>query len=759
MESNRRRITVEEVIIGTGPSALAAARTSVKHGIPTDQILMIDSAPYVGGSCRTYYPSADSKQPNTEYGAEFVSYHYDPDIYAAMWEKRVKLSKVDPTRTDSLSIFRYFNSLSLGQKVMMGAKFAVQFASCQWDIQQYQQLKARNAPELRQYEEPFGDYINRNGRELIGMTVAPVLVNFGYGLYSEITTAQAFEYMNHILTDMLTKQVSVVSDGFQYFMERMAEDFRVELSAKITHVERNDNGVVVTYQNSHGVTVDCVAKTLIVSAPPKQWENIFGKGITTTEQQSHDKATDQPYAVVICTLTGAKPQMVFEPNAETLAGKYHVALVTVKQKAAINNKLLATAYLMLPPGLTADDMQHPEFRAQLIKEIQHLTGATHVEINDSKLWSYSVTLPFDTRRQLENEQGKNSTLYVGGYTWGRFWDVHSAYQSGRDTVALYKFKTQPPAPTASMGNWLRYFALHHFRNKSPKYDAKAQILGDSDLTRHVNSFAHGRGLVTKDSVLAELKDTPLQGSTAKVLSMAPAIANASLGCPFSNAGVMPLYLARLMSHKPYDSQLYDAKGHFDEARFNSFIQHFGVRENGEVRIYYPSMMQYLKFCHDIAYAETAPELEKLAMMEFGKFMMQKLKHAFDAKWMTAANRAEWQAVYNLFPRRSANPFLTAGEIKQFLTDPAGFMNYVKYNSMTPPKTNALVPVVAAKPPATTSSATKKEPKETTTVRVGTVGNQHTSRIFYRCAHTAAAAHSAAPRLITSAKTLVRKMTP
>jgi len=221
-----------------------------------------------------------------------------------------------------------------------------------------------------------------------------------------------------------------IHGGFQYLVQKIAEDFHVLTSTNILRVIRNGSEAIIDYRDKNGAEGSLKAEALILAVSPKHWEWLFGREhLTRTELVCVDQLTYYRYPVVICKLQGLSPNFFYKPEVLNKEKFGHVAFVSTSDKRENpTDGRLCSAYInQLPHHSHESNLDDGGLeREQIIADLKGLPGVTGVEIVECKIWEdYFSSLPWQVRLDLEKQQYAPSTktMYAGSYTLGSFEDV------------------------------------------------------------------------------------------------------------------------------------------------------------------------------------------------------------------------------------------------------------------------------------------------------------------------------------------------
>jgi len=181
-------------------------------------------------------------------------------------------------------------------------------------------------------------------------------------------------------------------------------------------------------------------EVLILATSPKNWPSL-NLNLTETEQICINQLEYYRYPVAVYRIKGLPPKQYYFPKALEEQGFGHLALITTRDnRNDPKDGRLCTIYVNLPPNDTTYTIDH-----ELIQhELKSIEGVTEAIMVQDKIWEdYMSTLPWDLRLELDKEQQKSNTIYLGSYVLGGFEDVVCVANKATDTVKeLY-------SPTAS----------------------------------------------------------------------------------------------------------------------------------------------------------------------------------------------------------------------------------------------------------------------------------------------------------------------
>lgn len=459
-------------IIGAGPAGLFTARRLRQLGVK--EITLLEKEDHVGGKCSTYF-APENPALKTERGALVFSPNYGV-VIDAMIEKGVKSERILSVKNDTVEIMNQIDHLNYSQFF----KFSSQFACELWKfcrlVKAYKNACAALRPLPPELESPFAQYAKKHGLEKITTFLKPFVTGFGYGDMNDCPTYSVLEYMGYMTIPFLIAQhwgavsceIRSIEGGFQYLMQKIAEDFNVVTSSTIHQVIRNGSEAIIDYHDKNGSKRTLKADALILAVSPKHWERIFGrKNLTPTELSCVDQLTYYRYPVVICKLQGLAPNFFYKPEMLNKERFGHVAFVsTSDRRENPPDGRLCSAYINQLPHHSHEsnlDEGGPE-RAQIIADLRTLPGVTGVEIVECKIWEdYFSSLPWQMRLDLEKQQyaSTTKTLYAGSYTLGSFEDVACVANRATHLVDLF-FHHPISTWKSTYRDFQRFFKLNRF---------------------------------------------------------------------------------------------------------------------------------------------------------------------------------------------------------------------------------------------------------------------------------------------------------
>jgi len=425
------------IVIGAGPAGLFAARRLAQKGM---HVTVLEKESHVGGKCYTY---SDPVNPEvkTEWGAALIAPNYGVVLDAAQ-EKKIEFEETLATDSSSVNFLAKFNSMSWLDKISFTASFVVELVRFTYDVSCYQYARDHLQPLPEDYDLPFSSFAIKHGLENINLLLKSFVTGFGYGLMEECPAYCVMEYMGlatlpAVIASPLRSGLVGIKNGMQTLMEKVAEDLDVVTSASISTIQRDSNGVMVTYQQQDKSSITTKADALILAISPVQWPKL-GMELSETEQQCVNAVNYYHYPVAICEVDNTTAKHQYFPLGLEKEGLGHLALFTTRDNRNTHHRL-GTAYINLPANndVFTFDNEHLE---TLRQELQSQLPANDVSIVAHKIWEdYMPTLTWELRLQLENEQMRSdtNTLYAGAYTLGSFEDV--ACVSEQAVKAVDKF--------------------------------------------------------------------------------------------------------------------------------------------------------------------------------------------------------------------------------------------------------------------------------------------------------------------------------
>lgn len=438
------------IVVGAGPAGLFAAKKLQHNHI---QVTILEKTNNIGGKCCTY---TDNKNGiKTEWGAALIAPNYGKVIDAVV-KNDVNWERVLPTDMSNLPLTQYMKNAMVCSKFNFAIKFLAQMKLFNYHAKHYQSLTKNKLDLPDDYKLSFQQFAEAHGLELINEFSKLFVPAFGYGLMEECPAYAVFQYyglttiLDVVASELVLRKPPLLSiqNGFQYLMEKVAEKLDVKTNVAIQSIERNEFGVVVSYNVNNGdeksasTTTKIKADALVIATSPVQWSK-FGMPLTETEAQCVKEVKYYEYPVAVVKLNGFPAHHYFEYKNLSKEGLGHLALITTRDNR-INpfDGRLCTAYINLPENVkgfafTADVVK------QLKTELLQVPGVTSVDLLETKVWEdYMPTLSWQKRLQLDKEQMslKTNTLYVGASTLGGFEDVACVIEQSTQAVDRHILK-------------------------------------------------------------------------------------------------------------------------------------------------------------------------------------------------------------------------------------------------------------------------------------------------------------------------------
>lgn len=460
------------IFIGAGPSGLFAARKLkeiAKSQNKKVECLFLERESVVGGKCHTYSDPSGPKL-KTEWGAALVAPNYGV-VLDALADHSIKFEKVMPTDSETIEIKQLFNNASALEKISIGKKLAQELWVFNNDYDTYKAKKQSKKVLPDKLLLPFSEYCKLNNMQYLPLFLKPFVPGFGYGALTHCPTYSILEYMGKVtipdilLADNLLNRPSLlaVHGGFQLLMEKIAEQFDVRLSTKITQVKRDADKVSVTYVQN-GLEQTETADTLVLATSPKNWTSL-GLDLTEVEKNCVENLEYYRYPVAVYKIKGLPQKQYFFTKALEETGFGHLALITTRDnRDSPEDGRLCTVYVNLPPNSNEFKFDHDLIK----KEVESISGVTEVTVVEDKIWEdYMSTLPWDLRLQLDNEQNHTNTMYLGSYALGSFEDVACVANKASDAMTEWYAPTMSYEEDFSWKNMHRAWQFFSSHPKSP----------------------------------------------------------------------------------------------------------------------------------------------------------------------------------------------------------------------------------------------------------------------------------------------------
>lgn len=448
------------IIIGAGPSGLFAARKL--YEIAEEQqkkieIVFIEREDVVGGKCHTY-SDPDYPDLRTEEGAGAVAPNYGV-VIDALVENGVDYETMVPVDKDTLEIQEQYSSLSLSEKMIFAKELIDEMRAFNSDYDVYQDAKQNKKQLPDNLLLPFSEYCTLRGMKYLPVLAKPFVPGFGYGAITHCPAYSVLEYMGKTtfpdlaLVEKIVNQPSLLAihGGFQLLMERVARNFDVRLSAKVTKIDREDK-VTVYYQQNDKEYIER-GDMLILANSPRNWPSL-GMELTETEAKCVKQLEFYRYPVAVYKIKGLPSHQYFFPQALEANGFGHLALITTRDnRKDPEDGRLCSVYVNLPPNHNDFVFDH----IMLKSELQTIDGVTDVTVIKEKIWEdYMSTLPWELRLELDREQQQsNNTVYLGSYVLGGFEDVVCVANKATDTMSELYTKTPTYVENCSFKNLKR----------------------------------------------------------------------------------------------------------------------------------------------------------------------------------------------------------------------------------------------------------------------------------------------------------------
>ncbi|HAU0773065.1 TPA: FAD-dependent oxidoreductase [Legionella pneumophila] len=460
------------IFIGAGPSGLFAARQLkeiAKLQNKTVECIFLEREPVVGGKCHTY---SDAAHPElkTEWGAALVAPNYGV-VLDALAEHGIEFEKVMPTASETIEIKQLFEKASSLEKISMEMKLLGELWDFNSDYDVYKKAKQNKKALPDKLLNPFSEYCKLNNMSYLPVLLKPFVPGFGYGDLNFCPAYCVLEYMGKVtmpdilLADQLIGRPSLLAihGGFQLLMERIAEQFDVRTSASVSRIKREKNKVTVTYVRN-GIEQTETADTLVLSTSPKNWKSL-GLDLTEVENNCIESLDYYRYPVAVYKIKGLPPQQYFFTKALEERGFGHLALITTRDnRSNPEDGRLCTVYVNLSPNNNEFKFDHEALR----KELESIPDVTEVTVVKDKIWEdYMSTLPWDLRLQLDKEQQRTNTMYLGSYALGSFEDVACVANKATDAMTEWYAPTMRYEEDFSWKNMNRAWQFFTSPTKSP----------------------------------------------------------------------------------------------------------------------------------------------------------------------------------------------------------------------------------------------------------------------------------------------------
>jgi hypothetical protein len=270
-----------------------------------------------------------------------------------------------------------------------------------------------------------------------------------------------------------------IHGGFQLLMEKIAEQFDVRVNATVAQIKREKDKVTVTYVHN-GIEQTETADTLVLATSPRNWESL-GLDLTEVEKNCIASLDYYRYPVAVYKIKGLPPQQYFFTKALEETGFGHLALITTRDnRSNPEDGRLCTVYVNLPPNNKEFKFDHEALK----KELDSIPGVTEVTVVKDKIWEdYMSTLPWDLRLQLDKEQQRTNTMYLGSYVLGSFEDVACVANKATDAMTEWYAPTKSYEEDFSWKNVHRAWQFFTSPTKSPLASLEKPVILDDHCNR------------------------------------------------------------------------------------------------------------------------------------------------------------------------------------------------------------------------------------------------------------------------------------
>jgi predicted NAD/FAD-binding protein len=459
-------------IVGAGPAGIFSARRLRQLGV--SNITLIEKEKCVGGKCSTFI-DPQNLALKAERGAAVIVPNYG-EVIDALLEKEIKTESILGAKSDTIEFINQMNSVNFFQRTKIGVQLLWEISKFNRAVKLYRKCCTHLQPIPPDLEAPFAQFAKQKNLTYINLLLKPLVAGFGYGDMQDCPTYSILEYMGYMTIPILIAQhlgfqscsLRNIDGGFQFLMQKLAEDFNVISSANIHRITRQGSHTTIDFTNLDGETGHPTEKTLqaealILAVSPGHWESLFGReNLTSVEQNCIDHLTYYRYPVVICRLHGLPPLHVFKPEMLNREHFGHVAFVSTldKRENPIGGRLCSAYINQLPHHNKDSNLNEGSIELQsIITDLQSLPEVTAAEIIECKIWEdYFPCLPWQIRLELEKQQyaSNTQTLYVGSYALGSFEDV--ACIANRATHVINGCFGASPSSTANLKkDILRFF--------------------------------------------------------------------------------------------------------------------------------------------------------------------------------------------------------------------------------------------------------------------------------------------------------------
>lgn len=440
MNQNKVDKATKIIIIGAGPAGLSAAYYLKSHGFKN--VTVMERLGRVGGLCC----SVTEDYQSFELGAVIVPPSYREIHFLS---KKVGMKLTPAWGATAISLPRkdygdvYHDLLTyLAGGTSLCAKVGFFFKVGRYLWKRWRLRKIIDRPGWkgisghRNLCVPFSEWLEKNGlRDIIRLFEIPV-TTFGYGKLDEIATPYVMRYLSPmtIISGLISSHriarffppfllLKNFEFGFQRFWERLSWELNVRLNCKVKWIERNENGITVTYSYPAQLinkqvlheNVQAHYDYLILACPLLPEDFMKFMELTPEEKRLSAKLKFNPYAVTTFEIEG-KP--LKEPIAFVLPLPPTGEPVAIMQQHRDNELMIFYAYLPTKDPGPEDEIR---LKKQIGRYVQALGGRIRFEDDwhSYDVWHYFRHVdPVDFRAgyydQWERLQGKNRTFFVGG---------------------------------------------------------------------------------------------------------------------------------------------------------------------------------------------------------------------------------------------------------------------------------------------------------------------------------------------------------
>lgn len=444
MEREMKRDKIDKtasiLVIGAGPAGLSAAYYLKKHGFKN--VTIMERLGRVGGLCC----SATEDYQSFELGAVIVppAYREVRKIAASVGMELTPVwgsTAISLSGTDSDDVYHnLFAYLAGGSSLSAKIRFIL---LCGRYIRKWFRHRQiidkpgwRGVAEHAELCVTFSEWLRNNKLENLARLFEIPITAFGYGDLDEIAAPYVLRYLDPVtfISGLMSSQkfarfvpsfllLKHFKFGFQRFWERVAWELNVRLNCKVKRLERNEEGISVTYAHPAQLinkqviheNVKAHYDYLILACPllPEEFQKFMD--LTPEEERLSAKLKFNPYAVTTFEIAGERlrERTVFvlppPPVGEPLV---------ITQQYEDNELMAFYAYLPTKDPTSEDEVRLKE---QVARYARAIGGRIRYEDDwhSYDAWHYfrHVT-PTDFRDgyydDWENIQGKNRTYYVGG---------------------------------------------------------------------------------------------------------------------------------------------------------------------------------------------------------------------------------------------------------------------------------------------------------------------------------------------------------